>query len=231
MHQRSEHPSNKAPAPVSAGARPKRSVDRVPDQGEDIVVILAGRAAKVDVDAARSELGGGEAQRDIVLAGLLAGLDPARAQFDRSAQHPVVGLAGRGFGAVGDDLDVGAYREGLDLASKAAVFSARDIAVSRQDDGPSASARTNPRLSGDPYGRACPTETIASSFFPRRAKRGSSRPLRSKKALRSGPALTLRPFGFGRPGQPITVRTSPGIGSGEMKKDHHHVCYRLCHAH
>jgi uncharacterized protein (DUF736 family) len=39
-------------------------------------------------------------------------------------------------------------------------------------------------------------ETLSPQFFPRR-KRGSSRTLRSKKLLRQGPPLTLRPRGSG----------------------------------
>src|SRR3546814_1834334 len=81
-----------------------RSVGRIPDQGIDIVIVLLGGAAEIDVDAARPEFRRGDGERDIILARTFAGPDPARAEFNRPGEHPVIGLVRRGFGAVGDDF-------------------------------------------------------------------------------------------------------------------------------
>jgi uncharacterized protein (DUF736 family) len=61
-------------------------------------------------------------------------------------------------------------------------------------------------------GSAPPAKTLAASFFPRRTeKSGSSRPLRSKKAVGSGAPHALRPEdGFEGVSLPITVSPSRG---------------------
>jgi hypothetical protein len=69
-------------------------------------------------------------------------------------------------------------------------------------------------LGGTTYGNHPADETLASTFFPRqRLKRvGSSRPLRSKKGVRSGAPLRCAPSGFIVVALPMTVSPSQGIG-------------------
>src|SRR3546814_15054078 len=63
-----------------------RSVGRIPDQGIDIVIVLLGGAAEIDVDAARPEFRRGDGERDIILARTFAGPDPALAEFNRPGE-------------------------------------------------------------------------------------------------------------------------------------------------
>src|SRR4051794_39078672 len=74
------------------GSEPASSVGRIPDQGEHIRVILAGGAAEVGIEPARSELRRGEAEAHIVVARALRFPDPARADFDALGHHAVVRL-------------------------------------------------------------------------------------------------------------------------------------------
>src|SRR3546814_15597143 len=84
----------KPPRRLGMGAS-ARSVGRTPDQGIDIVIVLLGGAAEIDVDAARPEFRRGAGERDLILARTFAGPDPARAAFNRPRQPPVIG-PGRG---------------------------------------------------------------------------------------------------------------------------------------
>src|SRR5439155_26013090 len=102
-------------------------VRRVPDHGEDAVVVLAGRAAEVGVQLARSELGRCERQTHIVLAAGLTAPDPARTDLDALRDDPEVGVGLDALVAVRDDIDVGADRDGLELALVAAIVVLGDV--------------------------------------------------------------------------------------------------------
>src|SRR3546814_17776871 len=96
----------KPPRRLGMGAS-ARSVGRIPDQGIDIVIVLLGGAAEIDVDAARPEFRRGDGARDIILARTFAGPDPARAAFTRTGAPPVMGPVRPGFGAGGDCCEPG----------------------------------------------------------------------------------------------------------------------------
>jgi hypothetical protein len=74
-------------------------VCRVPDHGEDAVVVLAGGTAEVGVEPSRSELGSRERQAHI----LLAAPDPASTDLDALGDDPEVGV-GRVLGVEAADL-------------------------------------------------------------------------------------------------------------------------------
>src|SRR3546814_10751786 len=57
----------KPPRRLGMGAS-ARSVGRIPDQRIDIVIVVLGGAAEIDVDAARPEFRRGDGERDIILA-------------------------------------------------------------------------------------------------------------------------------------------------------------------
>jgi hypothetical protein len=63
---------NEAPARDARGLVSDQLVGRVPDDGEHILVVLAGGFAEIGVELARSEFGCREAERDVFLAGNLA---------------------------------------------------------------------------------------------------------------------------------------------------------------
>jgi hypothetical protein len=67
------------------------SIRRVPDDGQDAVVVLDGGVAKVGVELARSELGCCERQAHIVLAAGLAAPDPASTDLDALYDDSEVG--------------------------------------------------------------------------------------------------------------------------------------------
>jgi hypothetical protein len=64
------------------------SIRRVPDHGEDAVVVLDRRVAKVGVEPSRSELGSRERQAHIVLAAGLAAPDSASTDLDALGDDP-----------------------------------------------------------------------------------------------------------------------------------------------
>src|SRR3546814_11603121 len=80
----------KPPRRLGMGAS-ARSVGRIPDQGIDIVIVLLGGAAEIDVDAARPEFRSGAGERDLLIARTCAGPAPARAEFTRPGEHTVIG--------------------------------------------------------------------------------------------------------------------------------------------
>src|SRR5258708_10459584 len=108
-----------APAPGGTGAGGP-SIGRVPDDGEGVVIVLAGGAAEIGVELPRPELGRGEAQRDVFLAGGLALPHPTGTDLDTLGQHPEVGLAVGALGCVWHEVDIGADAEGPELALVAA---------------------------------------------------------------------------------------------------------------
>jgi hypothetical protein len=63
-------------------------IRRVPEQGEDAVVVLAGGAAEIGVELERSELGCREREAHIVLAAVLAAPDPASTDLDALGDDP-----------------------------------------------------------------------------------------------------------------------------------------------
>ena len=67
-----------APAPSTRGLRFNDSVGRVPDHGEDVVVILPGGAPEIGVEFARAEFRCRQAQRDVGRAGVATGALPRR---------------------------------------------------------------------------------------------------------------------------------------------------------
>ena len=73
------------PRAVDAGAICRRgSVGRVPDHGEDAVIILSGCSPEIGVELARTEFRCGQAQRDVGSAG---SLDWCAATPRRSRRH------------------------------------------------------------------------------------------------------------------------------------------------
>ena len=73
-----------APAPSTRGLRFSGSVGRVPDHGEDVVVILPGGTPEIGVEFARAEFRCRQAQRDVGRAGVL---DWCAATPHRSQRH------------------------------------------------------------------------------------------------------------------------------------------------
>src|SRR6202012_4661110 len=94
-------------SPPGVAGRAIPLVRRAPDDGEHAVIVLAGGAAQVGEEALWAETGVGQGKRDVLLAGRLARLDPAGADFDIVAEHPVVGLGIAGLAGVEGDGDGG----------------------------------------------------------------------------------------------------------------------------
>src|SRR5581483_1715105 len=69
-----------------------RSIGRIPDDGEGVVVVLTGRTAEVRVELPRSEFRCREAQRNVGLARLFSGARPARADLKTTGEDAIVGL-------------------------------------------------------------------------------------------------------------------------------------------
>jgi hypothetical protein len=90
------------------------SFGRVPDDGEEVRVILTGGAGKIGVELARTELRRREAEAYILLAGFLAGLAPARADLEAIGDDPEVGLIAGLLRRIGRDLDLDMYAGRID---------------------------------------------------------------------------------------------------------------------
>jgi hypothetical protein len=164
------------------------------DHGKHAVVILSRGSAEISVELARTELGRCVQRVHIVRARCSHRDNPTGIDLNALGQDAEVGMGLGGLVAVWDDLDVGPEGDGPELAFVAAVVaSCRAIAAQSL----SFSLLAGPislRVARRPMGSAPPAKTLASSFFPRRTKRsGSSRPLRFKKAARSGAPRSLRP--------------------------------------
>jgi hypothetical protein len=115
------------PRALRRGARFARLIDGIPDDGEHILVVLAGRAPEIGVELFRSECRIGEAHAHILLAGSFAGLGPARADLDGLAVDAIVRLRPAVLGRIGQDVDGGAEGKRLELALVAAVFVLRNV--------------------------------------------------------------------------------------------------------
>jgi hypothetical protein len=103
------------------------SVGGIPDDGKDAVIILAGGAAEIGIDLARSELGCGQRQAHIILAAGFPAPGPACADLDALGDDAEVGLGVRTLVAVGNDVDVGPDRDCLELALEAAIVELGDV--------------------------------------------------------------------------------------------------------
>ena len=68
----------KPPAPGGAGGGGTLALG-VPDQGEDVVVVLAGGATQLELEGARAKVGMGQGQADIFPTRDLADVEPAAA--------------------------------------------------------------------------------------------------------------------------------------------------------
>src|SRR6185295_16748434 len=99
---------------------------RAPDQRVYVRVGVAGGTAEIGIERLGAELGGGDRERDVVPTRGLAATHPAGANLDALRKHPVVRLSRRDLVGHGNDADVGAHGERLELALVAAVLALRD---------------------------------------------------------------------------------------------------------
>jgi hypothetical protein len=97
-------------------------VDRIPDDGEHIVVVLAGGAAKIGVELLGSESRIGEAERHVIFARSLALLDPAGADLDGLAIDAIVRLRVAALARIEQDVDGSAERSVLSWPLKLPSF-------------------------------------------------------------------------------------------------------------
>ncbi|KAK0351401.1 hypothetical protein LTR94_025097, partial [Friedmanniomyces endolithicus] len=160
------------------GGRSGGLVVRVPDDGEGVLVILARGTAEIGIETAGSELGCGQAQRHIVLAGHFAAPQPSRPDVGAGGNNPEIRLDLAGLAAVGDDLDIGADREGAKLALEAMA-----IAGDKSDCGHFQSPwlcvpdhfRATHRPAGRPRPAACTRRAAACAKDRARALFGAKR--------------------------------------------------------
>src|SRR5690606_19340762 len=129
------------------------SIRRIPEDDEPVVALIAGGAGEVGVEPARTELGGGKAERDVLVARSFRAPVPSGADLDVAGIDPVVGLDVVGLAGVGGDGDLGADAEGLELPLEGAVLAGGDISDGRHCASPCLSTGTRSLVDG-PTGMA-----------------------------------------------------------------------------
>lgn len=106
------------------------SIGRIPNDGEDVFIVLTSGLTEIGEEFAASEDGIDETETDVILAGAFRGFHPAGADFNGLAEDAEVGLGVGGLGGVGQNIDGRAHRKRLDLAlTRLAVLGFRDVPI------------------------------------------------------------------------------------------------------
>ena len=103
------------------------SVRRIPNYGQQVVIVLACGAAQIAVEFFRAEGRIGKAETHIILSRRFRAANPSGTDFDAAAEHAIVRLLVGFLVGVGDDGDVGAEGESLQMAFEGAVGLTGDL--------------------------------------------------------------------------------------------------------
>nr|WP_263975184.1 hypothetical protein [Leptolyngbya sp. 7M] len=117
------------------------SIRRVPQDDEPVVAVIARGLGEVGVEPTRPELGCGQAERYVLVAGGFGAAVPTRTDLNVAGVDPVVGMDIVGLAGIRCDGDLGTDAEGLELALEGAVFALGDISDGRHCRSPCLSIR------------------------------------------------------------------------------------------
>src|SRR6185437_4171536 len=130
-------------APARKRGSFETALTRIPDDGEDIIV-LTGSAAKVRIELLGPERRIGEAQADVILPGRFRAFRPTGTDLHAIRDHPVVGLLVGLLVGVGNDADGRPEGERFQMTLVGAVGLAGDLPNRRHDGSPLLFAKDHP---------------------------------------------------------------------------------------